>query len=502
MNMHRSSTPLLVGALALTLSLPAVAPPAWAQKAKPRPAATKTAPVSDALKAARPADGEWFGLYLMGKKVGHIYTHLEAVPGQPDKARVTNEFVFKANVGSRISERRLSDVRIYESKPNGRLLSFVVKQTGDGGDQTIEGTNTEKGLHIVRKRPGQANDVRNLPASPETIEAADQARVALLRGKALENRITDGTDLETYKVSSKVLAPETRVLGGVKVKLRRVSTISEKEKVPTTTVIAPDGSIVEVVMGETMRAAAETKEIAQQLDKVEVFGLTRVVLPKAITDAQRRIPGEVRFTVSGLPKHFHKDNFRQKHLARADGRTEIVITAAFPSKDKRKPLPLTDPNGGEYLKSTLIVESDHADIVALSKKIVGAEKDAYAAAKRINDWVHANLKRDYGSSADRASDVLRQMKGDCTEHSLLAVALMRAAGIPAKRVDGLVYLMNDDGVPALYWHEWVEAYVGEWTQLDPTFNQTVADATHLALGEEGSAEITPLIGTLKVEEVR
>jgi hypothetical protein len=47
----------------------------------------------------------------------------------------------------------------------------------------------------------------------------------------------------------------------------------------------------------------------------------------------------------------------------------------------------------------------------------------------------------------------------------------------------------------------VEAYVGEWTQLDPTFQQTVADATHFALGEESSAEITPLIGQLKVVDV-
>ena len=59
-----------------------------------------------------------------------------------------------------------------------------------------------------------------------------------------------------------------------------------------------------------------------------------------------------------------------------------------------------------------------------------------------------------------------------------------------------------DQVPALYWHEWVEAYVGEWTQLDPTFGQEVADATHFAVGEEGNAEITPLIGQIKVLKVQ
>jgi transglutaminase-like putative cysteine protease len=117
-------------------------------------------------------------------------------------------------------------------------------------------------------------------------------------------------------------------------------------------------------------------------------------------------------------------------------------------------------------------------------------------------WTYQNLDKDYGASADRATDVLRQKKGDCTEHSLITVSLMRAAGIPARRIDGVIYMMQEDGVPAFYWHEWVEAYVGEWVQLDPTFGQKVADATHFAVGEEGNAEITPLIGQLKVLDVR
>jgi len=97
---------------------------------------------------------------------------------------------------------------------------------------------------------------------------------------------------------------------------------------------------------------------------------------------------------------------------------------------------------------------------------------------------------------------LDTMKGDCTEHALLAVSLMRAAGIPAKRIDGVIYQKGSDGVPALMWHEWVSAFVGEWVQLDPTWGQPVADATHFAVGEETGAEIAPLIGELQVTDVR
>ena len=477
------------------------------------PGPQKPAALSDALKAPRPEKGEWFGLYLLGKKVGHVHTHLALVPGDPTRAQSINELVFKANVGHRTSERLHRETRLYESKPNGALLSLKVEQRGDGGDQTIEATNTAEGLRVVRKRPGWADDERTLPRSTETIELADQARVALLRNKTVEGVMLDGIDLQPYPVRSKPEKTEERTVGGVKVKLRRVTTISEKEKVPAVAAFTQSGEAVEIVMGDTMRAVAEPEETAKRLDKVEVFGLTRVVLPKPLPESARKVPGSVTLVVEGLPERFHKDlSGRQTYRKLPDGKTEITIRAALPSvasgasaapDAKALKRPLQDPTDGRYLKSTLAVESDHAEIVKLSKRLVGDVADPYEAAKTINAWVYANMKRDYGASSDRASDVLRQMKGDCTEHSLLAVALLRAAGIPARRVDGVVYLRNEDGVPALYWHEWVGAWIGgQWVELDPTFNQNLADATHLALGEEGGAEITPLMGALKVVEVR
>jgi transglutaminase-like putative cysteine protease len=242
--------------------------------------------------------------------------------------------------------------------------------------------------------------------------------------------------------------------------------------------------------------------VAKRLDQAEVFGLTRVELPSPLPAGVRGVPGSVRLVMTGLPERFWKDTYRQKFKKLPDGKVEVTLMAAPPKLAKAMVRPLADPNGGANLKSTLVVEADNPEIQQTAKKIIGNERNAYTAAKKIVDWVGANMVKDYGSSADRASDVLHQMRGDCTEHALLSVALLRAVGIPAKRVDGVVYLVNEDNVPALYWHEWVEAYVGEWTQLDPTFGQTVADATHFGVGEEGNAEIVPLIGQMKVLEVR
>ncbi len=460
--------------------------------------AQKPAKLSDALQVARPAGGEHLGLYLLGKKVGYIYTNVTL---SPDGATATavNEFSFRARVGANTSERYMKDTRVYESKPGGRLLSFTVEQRGDGGEQVLEATTAATGLRVLRKRPGMPNETLTVKPSREVVEDADQARVALFRNAKVEGTITDGLDLEQYKVTTTVGAGGTRTVRGVKVKVKKAVTLSEKEKVPVEAVFDEQGRTLEINFSTTMIAVGESEADAKRLDTVEVFGLTRVELPRPPPPAARALPGQLKLVMKGLDEKFRTPSYRQTFKKLPDGAVEVTIRADVPKKKVARPL--ADPNGGTNLKSTIIVESDNPDIKALAKKIAGDEKDAWTAAKKITRWVFDNMKKDYGASSDRAADALKQMKGDCTEHSLLAVALMRAIGIPAKRVDGVVYVMNEDQVPALYWHEWVEAYVGEWTQLDPTFGQDVADSTHFAVGEEGNAEITPLIGALKVTEL-
>jgi transglutaminase-like putative cysteine protease len=70
-------------------------------------------------------------------------------------------------------------------------------------------------------------------------------------------------------------------------------------------------------------------------------------------------------------------------------------------------------------------------------------------------------------------------------------------------VHGLVYARYDDGVPALYWHAWVEVKSGsEWIAVDPTFDQPVADATHIVLGRGTQVDTVGLLGALQVVSAR
>ncbi|HNR93775.1 MAG TPA: transglutaminase-like domain-containing protein, partial [Kiritimatiellia bacterium] len=94
-------------------------------------------------------------------------------------------------------------------------------------------------------------------------------------------------------------------------------------------------------------------------------------------------------------------------------------------------------------------------------------------------------------------EVLRVGAGDCNEHTYLFVALARAAGIPARIHLGVVYL---DG--AFYYHAWPSVFVGRWVDMDPTFGQHEADASHIFLGEGESAaqvRLLQVVGQVKAD---
>jgi transglutaminase-like putative cysteine protease len=115
----------------------------------------------------------------------------------------------------------------------------------------------------------------------------------------------------------------------------------------------------------------------------------------------------------------------------------------------------------------------------------------------LNEWVYTTLEKKPVVSIPSALEILEQRAGDCNEHTTLFTALARAVGIPTRMAGGIVYM--DDG---FYYHAWPEVWLGQWTAIDPTFNQFPADATHIrfVIGNlDQQTEIMRLVGKLKVD---
>ncbi len=152
-----------------------------------------------------------------------------------------------------------------------------------------------------------------------------------------------------------------------------------------------------------------------------------------------------------------------------------------------------------YLEPEPMVQSGDSLVVARAGEITAGSVDAWEAAKRISHFVDRAVENVTTISLPSAVDVLENLRGDCNEHTILFVALARAAGIPSRACAGIVYLDEAFG-----YHAWPMVWVGEWVAMDPTFGQYVADGTHviLATGDlQSQYVINSVIGRLSIEEI-
>ena len=122
--------------------------------------------------------------------------------------------------------------------------------------------------------------------------------------------------------------------------------------------------------------------------------------------------------------------------------------------------------------------SNDKDIIALAKKITASSKDDYSKMRAIHDWVATNIYYDYPAyrgELDLAGDVsspqspfvvLDRKRAVCGGYAATTVALLRAVGIPAKSISGVVKSDNKVG------HAWSQAWLSSekrWVIMDTTW---------------------------------
>jgi hypothetical protein len=120
--------------------------------------------------------------------------------------------------------------------------------------------------------------------------------------------------------------------------------------------------------------------------------------------------------------------------------------------------------------------------VELSQKGCGEAATPAAKALALEKFVRGHIhKRNLATAMATALEVAESQSGDCTEHSVLLTALLRAAGIPARVVMGLVYSHGDK---AFVGHMWTEAWIdGVWQPLDATRAQGGTGCGHIKLND-------------------
>jgi transglutaminase-like putative cysteine protease len=141
------------------------------------------------------------------------------------------------------------------------------------------------------------------------------------------------------------------------------------------------------------------------------------------------------------------------------------------------------------LESSAVYDAEHELVREIARDVTAGERDPEKRVAALVAWMDTHISYEIATEVV-ASTVLRDGKGDCSEQSILFIALARAAKVPARHVLGLVPTVTRDGDPAFGYHSWAEVAIdGRWVPVDPTWNEPVADATHLTLSVSDVDEI-------------
>ena len=130
----------------------------------------------------------------------------------------------------------------------------------------------------------------------------------------------------------------------------------------------------------------------------------------------------------------------------------------------------------EVLHYTLPSRFCLSDVLSdMAWQLFGAMEPGWARVQAICDWVHGNIRFQYGTSNSltTAADVCAAGVGVCRDFAHLAVTFCRALNIPARYVFGY---LPDIGVPPpdapMDFCAWMEVYLsGRWWTFDPRNNE-------------------------------
>jgi transglutaminase-like putative cysteine protease len=223
---------------------------------------------------------------------------------------------------------------------------------------------------------------------------------------------------------------------------------------------------------------------------------------------------EIKMKISGVAleklKEFPWDGSSQKVLQTDPDYLLIRTSSDIFLEEESLFLPIQEESLQDSLAPTPFCQSDDPGIIAVAKEIVGAERNAWRAAKKIAEWVDQEITPNYNVGFASAAEILKNREGDCTEHTVIFVALCRAAGIPARAAVGVMY-----GSGIFAYHMWPEVFVGRWVDLDAKWlardektGEYYTDATHIKFGrsdlnenlfQEMITSISEIMGKLQVE---
>lgn len=425
----------------------------------------------------------WYELALMNTKIGYMYVSTDKTEYQGevvDRHKIDIVMNFKA-LGTDIT---LEITRV-EYTGSDLMPRHFLSTSNEAGLKQVEGHIVDGIAYIKTTLNGETTE-SEVPVPPDTISEHVGVESLFKRGLKIGEKRNfhifsfdmlkpvkaelevEGQDTLTYQSEEKqvyVLRQTLDMMNGITAKVwLDTDGVNYRTEVP--------------MMGLSMVTSKTDKETALgDTEEVDVVLKTRL-LPsgKRPTPKAKNFKAEVKLPAGNIADAI-MSNSQQQLIVTSEHAGRLAIQVPTITAEDCLTLPIQDVDS-EFLGASAYIQTDAPAIRAKTEEILDGEVNSWRAAEKLCEWVYTaitekKISGGFGSSLT----ALESRSGDCTEHTVLFIALARAAGIPARICSGITYAKD-----AFYYHFWPEVYVGRWVQMDPTFGQPIADANHIQLG--------------------
>ena len=437
-----------------------------------------------------PLGERWMGIYFKGAKIG--YAH-ETIQGQEHGYSIREKISMKLLVLGHSQQvdmvtECIADRRFNLQSFNFDLLTGSTQMKIDG---QLVGRKLALKVHSGGRVTERAVSFDHIPFLTNNLRPFMVQR-GLKPDMRYRVSIFDPSTMSLNKVNVTVMGKEKISEGGNDLWANRLKLSYRGMGVNIW--MDDEGSILKEESPMGLVLLREEKHVAQgQGFGGDVDIIQAVAVRSNIHIKNPRGVSFLRVKLKRIPLvKFEMNDGRQK----LTGNTLQILREEWPNSPSL-PLPPSGKEVKEFLRPTTLIQSDHPLIQRKAEQIVGTKGGTVEAIRVMSKWVYRHIEKKPTLSLPSALEVLESGVGDCNEHAILLVALLRSLAIPSRPCVGVLYFRD-----GFYYHAWVEVWMGRWVSIDPALNQLPADATHIKFvhGDiENWVDLVKVIGRLELE---
>lgn len=480
------------------------------------PAAARADDKAPAPPAAPAVVEYWYVMQINGSRAGWIHTTRTTAAD-----RITSAQDMKLAIKRGAGEISITMQTEFVETTAGKPISLTSSRNLGGTAISQSYTYTDKDIKYSATQAGQTiNESRSLPEGDWLTPAAaerDLKRRLDAGEKTITQRMMDASSADApLKVTRTIIERTVTKAFGREVPSIRWRTTIEGLPITVEEEVDLNGVPVrtEVDLGafKAVQLLADKALALSPLDAPEIMASTMIKIDPPLKSARTLKAATYLLTIpSGvMPSLPVYPGQQVERVSDLQLRVRIDTSSTAPS-------PQDAGKRDEYLRSSPMLQHTDPKIRELLKQADDPKLDTLARAERIRAFVNTYIKtKDFSIGFATASDVARTYTGDCTEHTALLCAMLRAAGIPSRAVSGVMYVETFLGQQQVFgYHMWSQALIFaadgscRWVNLDAVLHDgMIYDATHIAMSivalnddqlQNYMMDLVPLLGKLKIK---